>query len=313
MTTTAAEEGSTENSGQSQARRMNSCGSWAAETRQRRGRLLSSTDTSSLNTASAVRTTGAGGEQTDGETATSNVHVARHAPFARGTTASDPYPRATDGTPRTTETASHETCAGRPVVSSPRSFGSMQSSPPEYTSRRDTLSLPPETHPTRNVKFEHVADAETPPADGPVTPSHDSSTDFSHSGSSTSGLDAATAGCAARSDSAAAASDNVFMSFIVMFLVAVAYAAEYTKIQVRTETNERTFPGRRILQGRFSRERILHVYLRNAVFCYTFAARKGTADGKEIIENEKINPDCISRNVHLNTMRGKRIRMATAP
>ena len=70
---------------------------------------------------------------------------------------------------------------------------------------------------------------------------------------------------------------------------------------------------KRILQGRFSCKRILHVYLRNAVFCYTLATRKETADGKEIIENEKINPDCISRNVHLNTMRGKRIRMATAP
>ena len=107
------------------------------------------------------------------------------------------------------------------------------------------------------------------------------------------------------------------MCFMLTFPFCVLQTAQsIPQFKAKRSPENADFPRsirKRILQGRFSCKRILHVYLRKAVFCYTLAARKGTADGKEAIENEKINPDCISRNVHLNTMRGKRIRMATAP
>ena len=114
-----------------------------------------------------MRTTGAGASQTDGWTDTSNVQAARHTPSARGTSTSVPVPVIV-ATPVALENATfHTTLAGRSVVTSDCVFVSMQSSPPEYSSSRTTLSLPSTTPESRNVKFEQVADAATSPADGP--------------------------------------------------------------------------------------------------------------------------------------------------
>ena len=205
-TIVATPGGSIRRTGQSQPFILKRCGVWAVETQQMRAGIPTSTLTSSSNTASAVRTTGAGGSQTDGETVTSKVHVARHAPSMRGISTLSPVPELLATPLAFDDTTSHETCAGRPAVSSESVFGSMQSSPPEYSSRRTTLSLPPTTPESLNVKFVQSAVAATEPADGPST-SHVSTSVPSHSGGSTFGLLAA---IAARTKSAArATSDNV--------------------------------------------------------------------------------------------------------
>ena len=148
---------------------------------------------------------------TDGETVTSKVHVARHAPFTRRSSTLSPVPELLATPLAFDDTTSHETCAARFFVSSDSVFGSMQSSPPEYSSLRTTLSLPPTTPESRNVKFVQSAVAATEPADGPST-SHVSTSVPSHSGGSTFGLLAA---IAARTKSAAKATkDNVRVMLI---------------------------------------------------------------------------------------------------
>ena len=211
VTTVATPGGSIRRTGQSQPSIVKRCGVWAVETQQRRGGVPTSTLTSSTNTASAARTTGAGGSHSDGETVTSKVHVARHAPLIRGISTSAPEPEFLTTPLAFDDTTSHETCAARFFVSSESVFGSMQSSPPEYSSLRTTLSLPPTTPESRNVKFVQSAVAATEPADGPST-SHVSTSVPSHSGGSTFGLLAA---IAARTKSAArATSDNVRVMLI---------------------------------------------------------------------------------------------------